>query len=353
VESVSEEQSIEEYQDIITQKPTLYRSINQNEYFIFDMNIPFFFEVMNCGDRTTTSIANRWISMKEAKLRKKVNKKVREKISKSTEFNLNELVQVNILSSLENIKFDSNYHKIIDALHGKPMEGSVVQAILNKEISKNHQLSYEKLQEYVTILEDADYIKKTWTLVRDKNYSRIIELVRLHPLTIKEIKDAYNEGQSKKNQKSENTIYRYIKTLISANLIMQSGQRLTYGKTATETLFGISALFFFSPKDSSFWETSWGETISLLIQKIFFASSNRINPSKKCIQELFTNFAKIIDNEKINLLKNINETFFNEVSGSSIDDLNTAFNYAGLLLLYQKNPHAIKELWECLDKESD
>jgi hypothetical protein len=91
----------------------------------------------------------------------------------------------------------------------------------------------------------------------------------------------------------------------------------------------------------------------LLIQKIFFASSNGINPSKKCIQELFTNFAKIIDSEKINLLKNTDESFFNEVSGFSVDDLNTAFHCAGLLLLYQKNPHAIKELWECLDKESD
>jgi DNA-binding transcriptional ArsR family regulator len=316
---------------------------------VVNLAVPFWFEILNYGDSTPDAVFKRWVSIKEEKTGKSLSKKIKAKIFKNTDFSLKESIEVGVLKSLENIEFDSMYHEIIQLLTNNPLSFEEILQHMNK--ASDRQISSELLVHYMMTLEDADYVRKTWSILRDKSYTRIIELLRQKPFTVKEITYKYNEGQSEKNKKSENTIYRYLKTLISAKIVMSGGQRVKIGKTATETLFSLTAKFFFTPDgDTTIWKSDWGKNISILIKKIFQYLPEGFDPSSDCVNKVLIDFANVIEKEKTKIVNNIDEDLIAELKGHSYWDINVAFRHAGLIMLYKKNPHAIEEIWKCFDK---
>lgn len=82
-------------------------------------------------------------------------------------------------------------------------------------------------------------------LFKDKNLMPIISALRHGPMTVKNLERAYIKYSETSEMKSDKTIYRYLKTLIKAGVVATAGQRVTLGKTATETLFARTALVFY------------------------------------------------------------------------------------------------------------
>ncbi|NHJ46966.1 MAG: hypothetical protein FK733_04180 [Asgard group archaeon] len=57
----------------------------------------------------------------------------------------------------------------------------------------------------------------------DKDYGLLLKFLRTGPKTIKDIEEAYRLDD---NEKSDKTIYRYIKDLSDAGLVVEAGQRI-------------------------------------------------------------------------------------------------------------------------------
>ncbi len=81
---------------------------------------------------------------------------------------------------------------------------------------------------------------KTLEILKDQNHYPILKILKKEPMTVKELENAYEEETSKR--KSNKTIYRYLKTLEDANLVIPAGQLVITGKTATETIYARSAM---------------------------------------------------------------------------------------------------------------
>ncbi|MFW9958133.1 MAG: winged helix-turn-helix domain-containing protein [Candidatus Odinarchaeota archaeon] len=84
-------------------------------------------------------------------------------------------------------------------------------------------------------------------LLEDPHYYIIIEILRKRSMTIREIEEAYKLKATDHDiveSKSYNTIYRYLKALENAGLVIPAGKRVEFGKTASETLFSRTAKLF-------------------------------------------------------------------------------------------------------------
>ena len=83
-------------------------------------------------------------------------------------------------------------------------------------------------------------------LLKDPKYVPIIKMLRKRPMTVKEIEAEYNQGfEDESDKKSDKTLYRYLKELENAALVIPTGQRVVIGRTATETLYGRTAKIFY------------------------------------------------------------------------------------------------------------
>ncbi|MHA1212191.1 MAG: hypothetical protein ACTSSH_07000 [Candidatus Heimdallarchaeota archaeon] len=78
----------------------------------------------------------------------------------------------------------------------------------------------------------------------DKDYGMLLKFLRSGPKTIKEIEGTYLEEG---NEKSDKTIYRYIKTLDELGLVVEAGKRIytdENNKNKTVTLYMRTAKVF-------------------------------------------------------------------------------------------------------------
>ncbi|MHA1591754.1 MAG: hypothetical protein ACTSUP_04730 [Candidatus Heimdallarchaeaceae archaeon] len=109
-------------------------------------------------------------------------------------------------------------------------------------------------QEEVRVIRDPKLVK----IFYDESYAPIFWVLRAGPMTVKDIENKYNKavkskgserGLSKKEleklERSDKSIYRYIKELSKAGLVAPVGHRVVLGKTATEILYVRTAKIFY------------------------------------------------------------------------------------------------------------
>ncbi len=109
-------------------------------------------------------------------------------------------------------------------------------------------------QEEVRVIRDPKLVK----IFYDESYGPIFWVLRAGPMTVKDIERKYNKvvkskglerGVDKKDleklERSDKSIYRYIKELTKAGLVAPVGQRVVVGKTATEILYSRTARIFY------------------------------------------------------------------------------------------------------------
>lgn len=95
-------------------------------------------------------------------------------------------------------------------------------------------------QEFFKNLSD----KASAKLLHDKNYCIMLKALRKGPMTIDEILDRY---ASENNEKALKTIYRYIKVLQDAKLVVEAGKRIVTdknNKNKSITLYSRTARLF-------------------------------------------------------------------------------------------------------------
>jgi hypothetical protein len=142
----------------------------------------------------------------------------------------------------------------------------------------------------VKIIRDQDVI----TLFYIPNYYVIIIALRQRPMTVRDIKQAFRDYAKKYGGVKPigiKSIYRYLKVLEQAGLVVPAGQRVVAGKMVNETLFArtgqIFLLFRLTP---DWWLTQEGKKIARKIGKLIAFSFNAKQPPVKALQKLFMEY---------------------------------------------------------------
>jgi len=105
----------------------------------------------------------------------------------------------------------------------------------------------QKIVSYIKDTEIAQYFY-------DKDFGLLLQFLRSGPKTLKEIEDAYKTAD---NEKSDKTIYRYIKDLTENGLVVEAGKRIftdEQNKNKTVTIYMRTAKVFFDHTKT--WKTN-------------------------------------------------------------------------------------------------
>jgi len=199
----------------------------------------------------------------------------------------------------------------------------------------------------IKFLRDEEAVK----MLKDVNYYPIIKILRKGPMTVRELEKAYRKEAANSEScepKSEKTIYRYLKTLEKADLVVAAGQRVVMGKTATETLFSRTAhVFNFHGKEPAWWKSEKGEQsarwISILLRRFY----NNREPSIKCIQNFIIQFETTKEAELKKLLVTADEEILEHIAAAEWDEIKETLYYIEHLSLFLSQPDLLERLRSC------
>jgi hypothetical protein len=195
------------------------------------------------------------------------------------------------------------------------------------------------------------YDKKMNDVLRDPNHIPIIRALRKGPMTVQELKKAYAkeaEADPDLDAKSDKTIYRYLKVLEDANVVVPAGQRVVIGKTATETLFSRTAEVFIGGRsEEEYWSCEAGkklcDDIAQLLSKLLGAKK----ADKACIVKFMNEFDKLGTQYIVNLVEEADDELVDTITGidwAYKDKILTSVSFFAMAL---KNPELFEKLKTC------
>lgn len=206
-------------------------------------------------------------------------------------------------------------------------------------------LTYEPV--LIKFLRDEEAVK----MLKDANYYPIIKILRKGPMTVRELEKAYGKEAAKSESckpKSEKTIYRYLKALEKADIVVPAGQRVVMGKTATETLFSRTArVFDFHGKEPAWWKSEKGEQSARWISILLGRFYNNRELSIECIQNFIIQFETAKEVEFKKLLATADEEILEHITAGEWYEMKETLYYIEHLNLLLGQPDLLERLRSC------
>ena len=197
----------------------------------------------------------------------------------------------------------------------------------------NAQDALTQKQAFVLEITDDEAVE----LFYDKNLMFILTLLRSTTyMTFKEFEEAFrNKGKEKSNK----TIYRYLKRLEEGDLVVQAGKRVWTDekkKIRTETLYMRTAKIFF-PKKGKKWEdceektnnTDYFEALENLISKKLNMKVKPESNIRSVVWKLMNNLADL----GTETMKDADEKAVTLISSLDWEKINSLLEVVGLLAL--------------------
>ena len=197
--------------------------------------------------------------------------------------------------------------------------------------------------EPLMIIED----KKQLKAYNDPKYILILDLLRRGPLSIGEIAFLYNQQIDK--AKSEITIYNYLKTLQDVGLVIETGQRLVRGSTATTKLYARKAhlMFPMTLVTEKYWGTEEGAEIIEATRNLMSFHTNQPPTTGKDLQILLRKIYSIPTMKLKDYVNNYGDslrTIFSECTQEEVREVIDLFSAVMILL---ESDRYEKELKKC------
>jgi hypothetical protein len=175
----------------------------------------------------------------------------------------------------------------------------------------------------------------------DKDYGILLTFLRTGPKTIKEIEEAYAAAG---NEKSDKTLYRYIRTLEEVGLAAEAGKRIftdEENRNKSVSIFMRTAkVFFDDTQDIAQTKASQRKLLQAYKLLLDQADENKTF-TNECIESIMD---KVSKGEKlaIEFIQNSEENVFGLLEGKDFSEVNQFIsNISWLLTIYNED---LKEL---------
>ena len=192
-------------------------------------------------------------------------------------------------------------------------------------------------------------------LFKDKNLSSVLGFLRTHkdPMTMRELEESFRKiGEEKSNK----TIYRYLKKLEEASLVVQAGKRVfttNKKKLKTQTLYTRAAKIFFPIVKAEESETISEEERhqkEKMIKAIGISIGNHMNTQLKSI-DCLKRFLKKFKYEGSSLPRKILQNAKDEITDLLMDldwkYIESTVDTISLLAILHEKTEWQKELANC------
>jgi hypothetical protein len=183
------------------------------------------------------------------------------------------------------------------------------------------------------------------SIILDPNHFPIIKALRKGPMTVRELKLQYEKTASESDEveeKSDKSIYRYLKVLEKADLVVPAGQRVVLGKTATETLFVRTARVFLLHGEKEEKDDSGAKRIAELLGRI-----QGKKPNIKCLVELMTNWKKTSQKYITQLVEGADEETLELITTGKFEKIDDLLYTIGLLSWILNTPDIHDMISKC------
>lgn len=198
--------------------------------------------------------------------------------------------------------------------------------------------------ELVKIVDSPQAIR----LLEDPDYYIIIEILRKRPMTIREIEDAYKlraADHETVESKSYNTIYRYIKALEKEGLVISSGKRVEFGKTAAETLFSRTAKLFHYGCHFDISKES-REFVNRILGGLMLVHGGS-KETEKCLRDVVNEFSIALKSEITRLALADDKEKLSELLSGDWEYMIKILDFIAFLGIILNHPELVKKLKDC------
>ncbi len=226
-------------------------------------------------------------------------------------------------------------------------------------------MSSKDSPDFITKYPDAIKVitdeKLYFSLLEDPNIEPIIVILREGPLTLDELVDRYNQyvamrGKEKKlskkeiedAQKSETSVYRYIKKLEEEGLVFEAGRRIDPDGRTTKALFSRTAkLFIPATASKEWWETPSSKRIIEATAQMFALSLGKKNPDVECIKEFMLGMDAETSKKSAEFYNNHNDELTEITKDMGFKEIDKALTWLNYLLLMQHSAEYLEKLNKC------
>ncbi|MHA2253428.1 MAG: hypothetical protein ACXAD7_23930 [Candidatus Kariarchaeaceae archaeon] len=121
--------------------------------------------------------------------------------------------------------------------------------------------------------------------------AKIFNALRRNNMTVKEIHQLYYIPEENAYEKSERTIYRYLKKLEEAGIVVIGGRRVTEGKLTVENIYCLASRFFYYAEPRVEW---WSTKEAIEASKHLSALIHELMPDKEIPADMIYQFYKTL-----------------------------------------------------------
>ncbi len=219
----------------------------------------------------------------------------------------------------------------------------------------SQQKKYQDIIDYKSTVLKVISDEETLKILSDNNYEKVMRILRKKPMTVQEITEAFNELAktcSFTDQKSDKSIYRYLKVLEERGMVATAGQRVVMGKTATEKLYTRTARIF-QRKDID-WMSEGGEqwVKRFILLMGYMIDTDGQESSIRCIQEFFKkqSEAKMVALE--NLAQSASDDIVKQIVEGEWEELLAFIDWVYIFGTLMNQPDLLEQLGDCLKKNT-
>jgi hypothetical protein len=196
----------------------------------------------------------------------------------------------------------------------------------------------------VKVIRDTEVIN----LFYIPNYYVIIIALRKGPMTVRDLEQAFKE-EARKHEglepRSDKSIYRYIKDLEKAGLVVPAGQRVVSGKMVTETLFARTGqIFLLFRTKPDWWLTKQGATVAKRIGRLLTFLLDGKMPPVPALQQLLKQFEESRQNFLERLAKQGDKKVLETLASSTITEHFRVEDAVGYFSTFILQPELLDQL---------
>jgi len=187
-------------------------------------------------------------------------------------------------------------------------------------------------------------------LFKDENLSSVIEFLRTHKgaMTVPDLEESF---KNKKKKKSDKTIYRYLKKLEDAELVIQAGKRvfLSEKKLKTQTLYMRTAKVFYITKSD---EAEADPEEKKMITAVGISISKKLNlrlSSVECLEKFLKRFKEKYSKYPIEIIQNAEDEITDLLEGLDFEYSKSLIETISLLALLNDKGEWQEELLKCFE----